>query len=93
MTFLLKLWWVVQAAYWFHAIPELYFQRIKREEWPARIQQAVAGFVLTVAAYGFAFHRVGVCLIVLHGISELFVHLTKLNGILRADSEDKVSTS
>lgn len=53
MSFLLKLWWVVQASYWFHAIPELYFQRIKREDWPSRIQQAVAGFSLTLAAYAF----------------------------------------
>ncbi|XP_077296181.1 translocating chain-associated membrane protein 1 [Arctopsyche grandis] len=91
MSFLLKLWWVVQASYWFHAIPELYFQRIKREDWSPRIQQAVAGFSLTLAAYAFSFQRVGVCLVVLHGIGELFVHLTKLDGIIRADREDKVA--
>ncbi|KOB74138.1 Translocation associated membrane protein, partial [Operophtera brumata] len=73
MSFLLKLWWIVQASYWIHAIPELYFQRIKREEWGGRIRHAA---------------RVGVCLIVLHSLAEFVAHCNRLNSILRGERED-----
>lgn len=53
MSFLLKLWWIVQASYWIHAVPELYFQRIKKDEWAGRIRQAVAAFAFVALAYGF----------------------------------------
>lgn len=39
----------------------------------------------------FSFQRVGVCLIVLHSLGELFSHLAKLDSILRSDKEDSVS--
>lgn len=88
MSFLLKLWWVVQAAYWIHAIPELYFQRIKKDEWSGRIKQAIVGFAFVAAAYGFKFQRVGVCLIVLHSLAEFVTHSNRLNNILRGERED-----
>lgn len=53
MSFLLKLWWIVQAAYWLHTIPELYFQRIKKDEWVGRIRHACGAFAFIAAAYGF----------------------------------------
>lgn len=53
MSFLLKLWWVVQAAYWIHTIPELYFQRIKKDEWSGCIRHAAVAFAFVGLAYGF----------------------------------------
>lgn len=53
MSFLLKLWWIVQASYWIHCIPELYFQRVKKDEWAGRIRQAAAAFSFVALAYGF----------------------------------------
>lgn len=53
MSFLLKLWWIVQASYWIHTVPELYFQRIKKDEWAARIRHATAAFAFVALAYGF----------------------------------------
>ncbi|CAK1540001.1 unnamed protein product [Leptosia nina] len=88
MTFLLKLWWVVQAAYWIHTIPELYFQRVKKDEWAGRIRQAVVGFTFVSLAYFFKFQRVGVALIVLHSLAEFVAHSYRLNSILRGERED-----
>ncbi|XP_034836393.1 translocating chain-associated membrane protein 1 [Maniola hyperantus] len=88
MSFLLKLWWVVQAAYWIHTIPELYFQRIKKDEWSGRIRQAAVAFAFVGLAYGFKFQRVGVCLIVLHALAEFVAHSYRLNTILRGERED-----
>lgn len=53
MRFLLKLWWVVQGAYWVHMLPELYFQRIKKDEWVAKIKQAVIAFTFAALPYSF----------------------------------------
>ncbi|VVC87519.1 translocating chain-associated membrane protein 1 [Leptidea sinapis] len=88
MSFLLKLWWIVQAAYWVHTIPELYFQRIKKDEWAARIRQATVAFTFVVLAYFFKFQRVGVALIVLHSLAEFVAHSYRLNSILRGEKDD-----
>ncbi|KAL4712685.1 hypothetical protein ACJJTC_007982 [Scirpophaga incertulas] len=88
MSFLLKLWWIVQAAYWLHTIPELYFQRIKKDEWAGRIRHAAAAFTFIAVAYGFKFQRVGVSLIVLHSLAEFVAHIYRLNTILRGERED-----
>ncbi|XP_038208100.1 translocating chain-associated membrane protein 1 [Zerene cesonia] len=88
MTFLLKLWWVVQAAYWIHTIPELYFQRVKKDEWAGRVRQAVVAFTFVTLAYAFKFQRVGVALIVLHSLAEFVAHSYRLNTILRGEKED-----
>lgn len=91
MSFVLKLWWVVQASYWIHTLPELYFQRIKREEWAPKIRRAVANFAFVALAYGFKFQRIGVCLITLHAFGEVIAHTTRLNSILRNDKEDSIA--
>ncbi|XP_045528034.1 translocating chain-associated membrane protein 1 [Pieris brassicae] len=90
MTFLLKLWWVVQAAYWIHTIPELYFQRVKKDEWAGRIRQAIVAFTFVALAYSFKFQRVGVALIVLHSLAEFIAHSYRLNTILRGEREDYI---
>ncbi|XP_028156005.1 translocating chain-associated membrane protein 1 [Ostrinia furnacalis] len=88
MSFLLKLWWIVQAAYWLHTIPELYFQRIKKDEWAGRTRSAAIAFAFVAVAYGFKFQRVGVCLVVLHSLAEFVAHSYRLNNILRGERDD-----
>merc|ERR1711983_456203 len=38
MTFMFKFFYIVQIAYWLHVYPELYFQKVKREDMPAQNQ-------------------------------------------------------
>merc|ERR1711970_1045018 len=38
MNFMFKFFYIVQIAYWLHIFPELYFQKVKKEDMPARIQ-------------------------------------------------------
>lgn len=51
MTFMFKFFFIIQMSYWLHCYPELYFQRTKREEMPARIQYATVGLVYVAAGY------------------------------------------
>lgn len=93
MSFLLKLWWIVQASYWIHTIPELYFLRIKKDEWSGRIRHATVAFTFLALAYCFKFQRVGVCLVVLHSLSEFISHIYRLNNILRGEKDDYLDKS
>ncbi|XP_026319798.1 translocating chain-associated membrane protein 1 [Hyposmocoma kahamanoa] len=88
MSFLLKLWWIVQAAYWIHTVPELYFQRVKKDEWAGRIRHAAGAFAFVFAAYFLKFQRVGVCLVVLHSLAEFVTHCYRLTTTLRVERED-----
>ena len=41
----------IQISYWLHVFPELYFQKVKKEDMPARIQHASLYLFFIVAAY------------------------------------------
>ncbi|XP_043284623.1 translocating chain-associated membrane protein 1 [Venturia canescens] len=78
MSFALKLFFIGQIAYWLHCYPELYFQRVKKEEMSGRIAHATTGLVFTLAAYLLNFQHVGVILMVLHYISEAMLHSARI---------------
>jgi len=45
MTFMFKFFYIVQIAYWLHVFPELYFQKIKREDMapPGQVRLTLPG--------------------------------------------------
>lgn len=51
MSFLHKLFFIIQLAYYLHMLPELYFQKVKREDQQSKIVHAIVGFSLIGAAY------------------------------------------
>lgn len=55
MSFSTKLFFICQLAYWLHCYPELYFQRVKKEDIAPRVVQATLGFLSTLAAYIFKY--------------------------------------
>lgn len=78
MTFLFKFFYIIQLSYWLHCYPELYFQKVKKEEIPHRVQLATANLIFITLAYVTNFTRVGLCLIVLHYFSEAIFHAARL---------------
>lgn len=89
MTFMFKFFFIIQMAYWLHCYPELYFQRTKREEMPARIRYASVGLLYVAAAYLLNFNRVAICLLVIHYLSEALFHIARLIDFV--DKEEKGS--
>lgn len=55
MGFLHKLFFIVQLSYYIHMLPELYFQKIKREEQEPKIKHAICGFTLIGTAYALGY--------------------------------------
>ncbi|XP_033727793.1 translocating chain-associated membrane protein 1-like 1 [Pecten maximus] len=78
LTFVVKFFFILQIAYWIHCFPELYFQKIKKEEISSRIQYASLYLVFIVGAYVLNFNRVALCMMVLHYLVEFVFHLARL---------------
>eukprot|EP00095_Tigriopus_kingsejongensis_P011064 snap_masked-scaffold23_size669530-processed-gene-2.9 protein:Tk11064 transcript:snap_masked-scaffold23_size669530-processed-gene-2.9-mRNA-1 annotation:"translocating chain-associated membrane protein 1-like 1" len=78
MSFTFKFYFIVQLAYWLHILPELYFQKVKREDMPARIQYAALYLVFIGGAYVFSYTRVALCLLVVQYLVEALFHACRL---------------
>merc|ERR1719517_31321 len=73
MTFLFKFFFIIQISYWLHIFPELYFQKVKREEMPPKIQYATLYLIFITASYMFRFTRLSLVLLV-HYLAEVVFH-------------------
>lgn len=51
LTYLTKFFFIIQISYWIHNFPELYFQKIKKEEWRRRITYSLIYLAAFSAAY------------------------------------------
>lgn len=51
MSFLLKLFYIIQLAYYLHMLPELYFQKVKPEDRAPKIMHAFLGVTMIGACY------------------------------------------
>lgn len=87
MVFLHKLFFIIQLAYYLHMLPELYFQKVKKDEQKAKIQHALGGFFLIGTAYFMGFQRIALVLLTLHYFCEFIAHAFQLVNIF--DKEEK----
>jgi translocating chain-associated membrane protein 1 len=78
MTFLFKFFFVIQIAYWLHIFPELYFQKVKREDWAPRIQYACLYLVFIAGAYLMSFTRVALYLLFVQYLAEALFHICRI---------------
>jgi translocating chain-associated membrane protein 1 len=87
MSFLHKLYFIIQLSYYLHMLPELYFQKIKKDEQPAKMKHSIAGTLVIGFFYFFAYRRIAIVLLTLHYFSEFVGHTF---GILEVfDKEEK----
>ncbi|XP_030637470.1 translocating chain-associated membrane protein 2 [Chanos chanos] len=78
LRFQVKFFYLTQLAYWFHALPELYFQKVRKEEIPRQLQYICLYLLHILAAYLLNLTRVGLVLLFLQYLSELGFHLSRL---------------
>jgi len=73
LTFLTKFFFIIQMSYWLHVFPELYFQKVKKEDMPSKITFATINFLITALIYTLNLSRIGLTLLFIdHAISALF---------------------
>lgn len=87
MIFLHKLYFIIQLAYYFHILPELYFQKVKKEDQQPKIIYSICSFSFIALAYFLSFQRVALVLLTLHYFSEVVSHILQLVSIF--DRDDK----
>uniref|UniRef100_A0A0K8TPL5 Protein transporter n=1 Tax=Tabanus bromius TaxID=304241 RepID=A0A0K8TPL5_TABBR len=87
MGFLHKLYFIVQLSYYLHMLPELYFQKIKKEDQQPKIIHAVCGFSIIALSYFLGFQRIALVVLTLHYCSELIANIFKLIDVF--DKEEK----
>lgn len=87
MVFLHKLYFIVQLSYYLHMLPELYFQKIKKEDQQPKIIHAVSGFSIIALAYFLNFQRIALVLLTLHYLSELVAHIFQLVDVFDRDEK------
>jgi len=78
MSFQRKFFFIMQLAYWIHSYPNLYFQKVKREDWPARITYATLHLAVTAFAYATNLTLLASVLLFLHLSCELLLHAARL---------------
>uniref|UniRef100_A0A8B9LJ94 Translocation associated membrane protein 2 n=1 Tax=Astyanax mexicanus TaxID=7994 RepID=A0A8B9LJ94_ASTMX len=78
LRFQVKFFYLTQLAYWFHALPELYFQKVRKEEIPRQLKYIGLYLSHILAAYLLNFTRVGLVLLFLQYLSEMGFHLSRL---------------
>jgi len=87
MSFLHKLYFIIQLSYYVHMLPELYFQKVKKDEQPAKVQHSLAGSLIIGFFYFFAYRRIAIVLLTLHYFSEFVAHTFGLLEVF--DKEEK----
>uniref|UniRef100_A0A8C5MPU5 Translocating chain-associated membrane protein n=1 Tax=Leptobrachium leishanense TaxID=445787 RepID=A0A8C5MPU5_9ANUR len=76
--FQMKFFYISQLAYWFHAFPELYFQKTKKEDIPRQLVYISLYIFHIVGAYVLNLNRLGLVLLVLHYFVEFLFHVSRL---------------
>ncbi|XP_067608817.1 translocating chain-associated membrane protein 2 isoform X2 [Pseudorca crassidens] len=78
LPFQVKFFYLCQLAYWLHALPELYFQKVRKEEIPRQLQYICLYLVHIAGAYLFNLSRLGLVLLLLQYSTEFLFHTARL---------------
>ncbi|XP_026148317.1 translocating chain-associated membrane protein 1 [Mastacembelus armatus] len=78
MPFQMKFYYICQLGYWLHALPELYFQKTKKEDIPRQLVYIFLYLAHIAGAYILNLNRLGLVLLVLHYFVELLFHISRL---------------
>lgn len=87
MTFLHKLYFIIQLSYYLHMLPELYFQKVKKDEQGEKLRHSIAGTVVIGILYFLAYRRVAIVLLTLHYFSEFIGHTFGLLEVFDKDEK------
>ncbi|XP_043818396.1 translocating chain-associated membrane protein 2 [Dromiciops gliroides] len=78
LPFQVKFFYLCQLAYWLHALPELYFQKVRKEEIPRQLQYICLYLVHIAGAYLLNLTRLGLILLLLQYVAEFLFHMARL---------------
>ncbi|NXA47533.1 TR1L1 protein, partial [Nothocercus julius] len=77
-SFQVKFFYICQIAYWLHGLPELYFQKIRKEDVPRQLRYICLYIAHISGAYILNLQHLGLTLMVPHYLVELIFHASRL---------------
>ncbi|CAJ0930838.1 unnamed protein product, partial [Mesorhabditis belari] len=86
MTLNMKLFFLLQIAYWVHQFPEFYFSKMKKDEMQHRTVVSILHIGFIAGAYIMNFQRLAVLLLVIQYASDVIFHLARLIHFLEKKS-------
>ncbi|XP_021054390.1 translocating chain-associated membrane protein 2 isoform X1 [Mus pahari] len=78
LSFQVKFFYLGQLAYWLHSLPELYFQKVRKEEIPRQLQYICLYLLHITGAYLLNLSRLGLALLLLQYSTEALFHMARL---------------
>ncbi|KAI1241323.1 Translocating chain-associated membrane protein 2, partial [Lamprotornis superbus] len=78
LPYQVKFFYLCQLAYWLHALPELYFQKVRKEEIPRQLRCITLYLLHITGAYLLNLTRLGLILLLLQYLAEFFFHMARL---------------
>ncbi|XP_023567656.1 translocating chain-associated membrane protein 2 isoform X1 [Octodon degus] len=78
LSFQVKFFYLCQLAYWLHTLPELYFQKVRKEEVPRQLQYICLYLVHVAGAYLLNLSRLGLVLLLLQYSTEFLFYTARL---------------
>ncbi|XP_069786692.1 translocating chain-associated membrane protein 2 [Narcine bancroftii] len=78
LSFQMKFFYLCQISYWVHMLPELYFQRVRKEEIPRQLLYIALYLLHITGAYLLNLTRLGLVLLLLQSVAELVFHSGRL---------------
>jgi len=78
MTFAVKFFFISQIAYWVHVFPELYFQKVKKEDMGVKVHYACLYLAFIIPAYYMRFNRICLVLLLIHYVVESIYHTSRI---------------
>uniref|UniRef100_A0AAZ3QI56 TLC domain-containing protein n=1 Tax=Oncorhynchus tshawytscha TaxID=74940 RepID=A0AAZ3QI56_ONCTS len=87
LRFQVKFFYLTQLAYWLHALPELYFQKVRKEEIPRQLQYICLYLLHVSAAYLLKFDVWAVCFVFTRMVTLTLMFLAVGFGLARAENQ------
>ncbi|CAF1218020.1 unnamed protein product [Adineta steineri] len=78
MTTWTKLYFIIQISYWLHNYPELYLQKVRKEDISSRIIYTSLYLIVILYSYLTRFWRISIILLTIHYLIEIFYHSSRL---------------
>ncbi|RXN32249.1 translocating chain-associated membrane 2 [Labeo rohita] len=87
LRFQVKFFYLTQLAYWFHALPELYFQKVRKEEIPRQLQYISLYLLHILAAYLLKFEMWSIGFVLTRMITLTLMFLAVGFGLARSENQ------
>lgn len=87
MDFTIKIYYLFQISYWFHSYPELYLLKIPSDFILQRVLMYSTSLILTLLCYTLSLHKIGIWLLTLYALPQIFASFGKVFHYLGRDED------